>query len=655
MGTPGPSGFDAETAFVYHDVHIIVNDGGSDGVLPGRAKPEESGKVPIDVRSDREMRVDLPRPRPEVVGPPNLDRPPDPTLVKFKTNVRVIRGTDKSDQLNCDTLDLTLLPDPRRRVVVVETAPALAENAASGPEGPKEEGPLNEQKIRTAHARGDAVWLQSEAQGMRARCVELIYEKHAFEGLPDITYLNGGFGKKLRVEKVDYDAKAAPGTIKSVMVLTALDATIFDSGNRGTSKVVARGPGKTEERPARTASVSRTVWFEDEMEMLTWRQGQGDAPTPSALALRAFNTNPPRPTGASGTLRRLLTLSGVSKLVDHETSTTLDARQSIVAEFQAEPNLPPAKGDGPAQIKWLDAYEDAHLTAPNKALTARQFLKAKFESAPPPPKPAPPPPGLVAGPMVAAAPPPVEVQAQPEAKADPAPAPSEPLVDGRAERVWATVLMGPSGDGSGSKNGSGKGELKDAQLRGGVMVHQDPKPGELRGSDASGEALDLTTQGNGLMKFAVKAIEPPQAFDPKTRLASDTRGRRPAQTQLARVEFNGRVIESDNIIGLDQKADFAWVQGSGVYTQMAARGLLDDKGVEAEKPQAKGGKKAPVQDGPNPQDKLVINWTEEMRFYGKSVDLEGRPAAKIEFRGSSQDVRTPDGPASSRAGGSRPG
>ena len=42
---------------------------------------------------------------------------------------------------------------------------------------------------------------------------------------------------------------------------------------------------------------------------------------------------------------------------------------------------------------------------------------------------------------------------------------------------------------------------------------------------ASGEALDLTGQGNGLMKFVVKREEPPQAFDPKTRLASDDKGR----------------------------------------------------------------------------------------------------------------------------------
>ncbi len=54
-----------------------------------------------------------------------------------------------------------------------------------------------------------------------------------------------------------------------------------------------------------------------------------------------------------------------------------------------------------------------------------------------------------------------------------------------------------------------------------MVHHQDPKVGEPFGSDASGEALDLTAQGKGLMKFVVKREEP-QAFDPKTRLASSS-------------------------------------------------------------------------------------------------------------------------------------
>ena len=580
-GASGPSGFDAETAYVYKDVHIVVNDVRADGVLPGSAKAEKTGKTPIDVRSDREMRIDLPKPRPVLVGPPDPNRPPDPTLVKFRTNVRVIRGTDKADQLNCDTLDLTLLPDPKKLDSTEDGAALVAsvttpDGAASKPD----DGPMKELKIRRAHARGHDVWLQSEAQGMVARCVELIYEKHAFEGRPDFTYLNGGSGRKLKVEKVDYDTKApVPGTIKSIMRLTALDATIFDSGAEGPSKVIARGPGTTKEYPARNASVTREVWFEDEMELLTWRDGQAAKLSPSPLAVRSLEwakKDREIPPHTAGTLRRLLTLSGVSKLVDHDTSTTLDSRRSIVAEFQAEPNPPPAKGDGPSQIRWLDAYEDAHLTAPNKILTARHFLKARFKTPPAPPKPISPAIGP-AGPaplVVAAAP---ASPSPPEAKPDPAPAKVEPLVDGRADRVWANILMGATGDGPKSQ----KGELQDAKLRGGVMVHQDPEPGKTFGSDASGEALDLTAQGKGLMKFVVKREEPPQAFDPKTKLASSSTGRKSSGLPMAMASFNGNLIESEDVIGVDQKANFAWGQGAGIFIQMADAGLLDDKGDRA--------------------------------------------------------------------------
>ena len=642
----GPSGFEAESADVWKDIHIVVNDVTSDGVLPGKAKVEKTGKTPVQVWSDRAMHIDLPKPRdPNFVGPPDPNRPPDPTFVKFLTNVRVIRGTDKTDQLNSDTLDLTLLPDPKPPKSAEEEVDSEDEEAAS-------EGPMKDLKIRVALARGDAVWLQSEAQGLVARCVELKYEKHAFENLPDITYLNGGRGKKLMVEKVEFDTKApTPNTIKSIMRLTALDATIFETGGSGgSSKVVARGPGKTEERPARNASVARTVWFEDEMEMLTWHDGVDATPTPSPLASRSLSQA--RPPVSKGTLRRLLTLTGVSKLVDHNTSTTLDARRSIVAEFQAEPNLPPLKGEGPTQIKWLDAFEDAHLTAPNKALTARQYLKAKFEPAPTPPKvvaAAAPVPGAVpaAGPLVASATPPptpapVEIKAEPE----PQPIKSEPLVDGRADRVWASVQLGESGD---SPN-KGKGELKNAQLRGGVMVHQDPAPGKLYGSDASGEALDLTNQGNGLMKMVVKREEP-QAFDPKTRLASgsnNNKGRSPSLSASAyapaRVQTEGKTIESSDIIGLDQKIDFLWVQGAGIFTQAVDNGFLDDKGID-DQAKAKGKDKEKANKG-----QMAISWNHEMRFYGKSADLEGRPAAKVEFRGESMDVQTPNGKREFRRG-----
>ena len=49
-----------------------------------------------------------------------------------------------------------------------------------------------------------------------------------------------------------------------------------------------------EERPARNASIERTVWFEDQMENLTWR----DEP-PASLVAPATSADE-KPQGTSG-------------------------------------------------------------------------------------------------------------------------------------------------------------------------------------------------------------------------------------------------------------------------------------------------------------------------------------------------------------------
>ena len=74
------------------------------------AKKTPAEPVPLYIRADANMRVDWPPDRlPVVVGPP---APPAPTLVRFERNVVALHGrTDRQpDQLDCDTLRLTLVP-----------------------------------------------------------------------------------------------------------------------------------------------------------------------------------------------------------------------------------------------------------------------------------------------------------------------------------------------------------------------------------------------------------------------------------------------------------------------------------------------------------------------------------------------------------------
>jgi hypothetical protein len=133
------TGFEgAEGAVLRSKVDMTFSDVGRSGVLPGAAKTKKSadGKVaaqaavdpklaqnqqpaaaaepiPLNIQCDGPMQIDLPNaPMPVKVGPP---APTPPTLVRYNRNVVVRRGklSELPDQLNCDTLDLTLMPNEK--------------------------------------------------------------------------------------------------------------------------------------------------------------------------------------------------------------------------------------------------------------------------------------------------------------------------------------------------------------------------------------------------------------------------------------------------------------------------------------------------------------------------------------------------------------
>src|SRR5690606_2951925 len=139
--------------------------------------------TPLDLQCDGPMIVEMPSPPPPVeVGPP---APAAPTFVEFQRNVVVRRGklSVDPDQLNCDTLHLTLLPgEPKptdeTKSSAVEPQPVVAEAA-----------PVDEEKsafggltLRRVKASGHAVWLQLPGQGAKIRCVELLHHKDALAG-----------------------------------------------------------------------------------------------------------------------------------------------------------------------------------------------------------------------------------------------------------------------------------------------------------------------------------------------------------------------------------------------------------------------------------------------------------------------------------------
>jgi hypothetical protein len=176
-----------------------------------------------------------------------------------------------------------------------------------------------------------------------------------------------------------------------------------------------------------------------------------------------------------------------------------------------------------------------------------------------------------------------------------------------------------------------------------VWLHQDPSPGKTKGQDAWGEKLVLYNEGPG--RAVVDLFD---RQDPDNRKLA-----RSTPMPLAKVVTEDMTMEGQ-VLRLNQITDEAQADGPGKLVQLTDRALLSDK-AESDgnqptdrdqdasgtsgnpssrakesqtvkpKPRTRAGK---VQSDKVP---LVITWGEKMRFYGRSLDPEDRPAAKAEF------------------------
>jgi hypothetical protein len=683
--TAKAGGFDgAKTAYLKKNVHVILYDSGRSGILPGNARAEHATgtreRTPVDLRCDGMMQIDLPRPRlPVRVGPP---APPDPTFATFKLNVVVLQAKPKQppDQLNCDALKLTLLPGKK----------ALPDGAAAGDESaqvepvpdPANGGALGGLTLRRADATGHAVWLQSVSNGLRTRSNELIYKKQAPEK-PDETYLRGDPATGLLVEKIDV-VKEGPdqGKPGPVTKVRAIDATIFDDGqSRDPETIIARGPGVLETQPARGKPVERRAVWQDQLIQ------QNEL-------------------GADKQLRKRITLTGDPKFYDFPQATTLDAKSQIIVWLKPKPEPAAAEktptapatgsssssaaqvqaktqtqaqaqaqaqaqpGGGKFEIEVLRAVDDVHLVAPGRTLSARDVLVSVFETLPAGPS------DTAAAPTggtasvasagggatapsdpAAAAPPPapnVPPVAQGEAKVPAKPA--DPDVRVRANHVWARIALRPKaeqGDATATTPGNNtQSEVREARLRGAVYFHEDPAPGKQRGTNVTGEAIDVKNLGENRMFFKVYNVDPDKAAP------LDMRSRLSANELLARIESVGRSyplarVETDDFtvegprIGLNQLTDEAWVDGRGVLTQLAPRGLLTDKGLDnnanTNTSTARPAQRSASAPNPSPRPApsgagtptnlipLRITWMHSMQFWGQSTNPKGLPAGRAHF------------------------
>ena len=139
-------------------------------------------------------------------------------------------------------------------------------------------------------------------------------------------------------------------------------------------------------------------------------------------------------------------------------------------------------------------------------------------------------------------------------------------------------------EGGGGTVGGGKGEIQEVRLRGAVDFHRTPPTASPAGRrhrrcGRPGQPGGWQVEIQGLQR---------RSLDAKPRRGDIGHFAAP----FAKVDTDEFSIEGP-VIGLDKKADQAWVDGRGTLTQMAERCLLTDKGLTPdatapEKGKAKG-------------------------------------------------------------------
>jgi len=349
-------------------------------------------------------------------------------------------------------------------------------------------------------------------------------------------------------------------------------------------------------------------------------------------------------------------------------------------------------GGGNLQIEHLHALRDVHLIAPAKTMTAREWLDAEFVEAgtsklasASPAQPGDPSSLAEAksdqaqeqGPSAG------EEKEHVTAGSEGEKPSTEPPMVGSCDRMWASLALKPKSESATDKaagkpaattkttstrrSGETEAEIRKVWMWGDVALHQEPAEGKTKGQDASGEALYLDNRGTN------KAITYIYQRDPneKTYL--------PGPLPPARVENEDINITAAGVIRMNQATDQAWVDGPGTLTQLTKRGFLTDKDPGASDDEEEAGDQprqantsragspgakvetrttARVAQNSMPEDSSVpddqgavtkpttragrpksekvpmtIGFSEDMEFTGRSVDPEGRPAARADFHG----------------------
>lgn len=653
------------------------------------ANPEtETEGVPVELVCDGPMRIELP-PAADEAGSSGAGagaavasasgaeaesaadagaRVPRPTIAYFYRNVKVSRGLENHvDQLNCDSLEITLMPIPpepeeilrgRAGQATVDFAAELvalsglgfpapllsgaftAAHRAALPKTllPPKNDDFNNLGTRKVLAEGDAVWLQSQDEGLVVKGQRLLFERSEDPTEPDLIHFDGGETSRLFVEQTQFRDRATRDEARSVIRITSRDALIRDQRSKGGGmKLVARGPGRLEERDPANQVVQRVVLWRDRLDY--------EEPDPD---------------------RRIVTLIGQPNLYDSVRRDSLRARNQIKLWFKARPRPESGAGANPnpnpdgspsrlaggdrLDIERMFAESDARLETPIHLLVAHDRLDAIFLDPEPGAAtatatatraavdgegeggagsvgPRPTPTAFVrAQPPSQPQPPIAGTGAAPGDEDDDAVAVQAPRGQGwdvEARTVWvelrpvgggraagaapgpvAVAAADPAGSTPAPARSAGGGEfdkwdIHQTFLRGDVKAIQEPKPNEVRGLEVRGQALDIEGVGADRYKLRVAARDP----------AAPPREGRPA---FARV-LNDKFAIEGPLLAVDQEKDFAYVDGPGKLVNWGRSGLFEDIRKTA----------PPPGEGPAPDAGRVVTPTSRRQETGG-----GAPAAR---------------------------
>ena len=654
-----------------------------------------------------EMVITFAEPEPVVrVGPP---APSGPTIATFERNVEVLRGqlVRLPDELYCDHLRLTLVPAEKRAqtptpgsvTAKVDPSKPGTPVAPTTPPAPASDsgGPLTDLVLREANATGHNVRIKSAAQGVEARCNELIHKK-SFPEAPDITYLRGDGMSKLIVQKFEIPTEGErKGEVTSYTRIQTVDATIEDSGKGNDQLTIrARGPGILETRPGLDKPVEQTARWVDSLIVETVPDDKERALHKDSEAIlkritlikNASFSDAPSKTDLTALEKIFVWLKPkASPEPDPKANSQGTGTKATVSPTTtAAASSPLAPTSGSFDIEMLLALDDVHLTAPGREVIARTRLRAEFVTlAPPAPAPASPPPVPRSlndsGPKLVVAPASDAPAEKPEtvaAKAEP-PAPQAPERKSKAEAdlVYARLLLHPATDqekaesakknaNSGNRPSTGRTEIDTVRLRGTVVYHEDPAEGKERGTNVLGEAVDIDRKGPDLSRFVVFNWNPEAVKAPGKPAISELDTFAPPP--LARVETDEMIILGSKI-ALDQSIDAASVDGLGSMTQMTERGLFSDRDGTKNIPATKEFAAAKAKDKARTQTKarivangtgtgtsipsesaaverpkkvpMTITFTLGMRFYGRPVRPDSTLARQAFVQKKFTDVDVP--------------